>query len=212
MHHLKFAGIRAGTESPWISKSLLSGRESQVTLRMSTVTDLTSRDSALASFPVIPLWTRIVLFGRRANRRSATMTRLQRKSRAPYLSWLLSLILVVQTCALPIPLAFLLISPEAEAMTRGCAKKTCCTALCYLDKNGVHHCVHLQNEHRHHADSCECGVAIHDQAVNLILHSTPGTIPETERPSLFLVQNGWISQTPVFAETHDPATPSPPPR
>ncbi len=39
------------------------------------------------------------------------------------------------------------------AMTKGCLKGSCCTSKCYLDKNGVHHCVHKSG------DSCDCGLS-----------------------------------------------------
>jgi hypothetical protein len=38
------------------------------------------------------------------------------------------------------------------AMTLGCEKGTCCTSRCYLDEQGVHHCVPADG------DSCECGL------------------------------------------------------
>jgi hypothetical protein len=135
----------------------------------------------------------------------------RRRLSAYLVSSILSLVLAVQTCALPIPLAFLLISADAKSVTEGCEKETCCTALCYLDKDGVHHCVHLQNEHKH-GDSCKCEISTDDVDVNLILHYTPGTLPELEQPPSFLIPDGWISQRPVLAESHNPATPSPPPK
>jgi hypothetical protein len=124
----------------------------------------------------------------------------------PFLPWLLSLIVVVQTCALPIPLAFLLISADAKPMTKGCETKTCCTALCYLDGHGVHHCVHM------HTESCERGLSTHDQDVNPILYWTVGTLPKNEALFPVFCPAGWISQVPAFAETHIPPTPSPPPQ
>jgi hypothetical protein len=130
----------------------------------------------------------------------------QARPQAPFLSWVLSLILVFQTCALPIPLAFLLISADAETTTEGCATKTCCTALCYVDKNGVHHCVHK------HEDSCECDVSIHDRTVNPILYSTIGTLPIIDQLLPDLIPEVWISQIPASVKNHRPATPSLPPK
>ena len=149
--------------------------------------------------------------GHRSRRRVALSPGMQPKPVTPLLAWSLSLMLVVQTCALPIPLAFLLISADAEAMTKGCETETCCTPLCYLDKNGVHHCVHRPDA-GHHEDSCKCGVSTHDLSADPILHSTPGTLPRIEPLSPVLIRDGWISRTPVLAENHDPATPSPPPK
>ena len=118
----------------------------------------------------------------------------------------LGLILVVQTCALPIPLAFLLISADADPMTMGCSKKTCCTPLCYLDKNGVHHCVHM------HDESCARNLSTHDSDSVPILYSTAVVISGILECLPGFHQTGWILETPVLAETRDPGAPSPPPK
>jgi hypothetical protein len=125
---------------------------------------------------------------------------------ASFLSGLISLILVVQTCALPIPLAFLLISGDATPMNQGCSRKTCCTALCYLDKHGVHHCVHM------HDESCNRGMSNHETDKIPILYSTAVTTPETLRLFPDFHPEGWITTAPDSAETHDPGTPAPPPK
>ena len=57
---------------------------------------------------------------------------------APFMSLMLGLVIIMQAFTLPLPVAFLFVDAGAPAMTKGCKKKTCCTALCYLDKNGVH--------------------------------------------------------------------------
>lgn len=44
------------------------------------------------------------------------------------------------------------------AMTIGCKKASCCTSRCYLDENGVHHCV------RGGCESCECGLSPGDKS------------------------------------------------
>jgi hypothetical protein len=42
------------------------------------------------------------------------------------------------------------------AMTKGCLKGSCCTSKCFLDKSGVHHCVHESG------DSCDCDLSSDD--------------------------------------------------
>ncbi len=123
-----------------------------------------------------------------------------------FASWTLCLLLVVQTCALPIPLAFLLISPDAEAMTAGCSKKTCCTALCYLDKKGVHHCVHM------HDESCENNLSSHAVDPLPIIYSTAVTFDPVELFFPIFDLDSFILQTKILAESHKPAIPSPPPK
>jgi len=104
------------------------------------------------------------------------------------LSSLLSLTLLVTTCTLPIPVAFLLVSADAAAVTEGCETKTCCTALCYVDENGVHHCVHK------HSDACERGSSSDEPDVNPVLLTTLATASDSEDLTPSLDPIGWIIQ------------------
>jgi len=114
--------------------------------------------------------------------------------------------LVFQTCALPIPLAFLLISPDAEAMTAGCSRKTCCTALCYLDKKGVHHCVHM------HDESWENNVSSHAVDPLPIIYSTAVTFDPSEPLLPVLDFDSFMLPEKILAESNNPGIPSPPPK
>ena len=125
---------------------------------------------------------------------------------APFLSFLLSLTLLVQTSALPIPAAFLFISADAAAVTEGCDTKTCCTALCYVDENGVHHCVHK------HSDSCTGRTSADESDVNPVLITTLATAPETEYYFPSLDPIGWILHKSKLETTRYPTKPSPPPK
>jgi len=125
---------------------------------------------------------------------------------APFISLLLGIVIGLQTGTLPLPLIFLFTDANAKPMTEGCKKKTCCTALCYVDKHGVHHCVHMNG------DSCECGLSSNEPDASPALPLTVGTLPMSERQVPRLLPNGWVSQTPSLLSTFDPATPSPPPK
>ena len=128
------------------------------------------------------------------------------KAPAPFIALLLGLIFGVQTGTLPLPLLFLLVDADAKAVTEGCETKTCCTPLCYLDKHGVHHCVHMNG------DSCECGLSTNELAANPVLQFTVGTLPENEPQLPALIPNGRVSLTAHLLASYDPATPSPPPK
>lgn len=125
---------------------------------------------------------------------------------APLMACLLGLLLFVQAGSLPMHLGILLLGPDAHAMTEGCDKKTCCTALCYLDKHGIHHCVHEPG------DSCECGISTHDLNTNPIFLSAVVTLPELESLIPDLAPSGWIPQLHDPIETRHIAAPAPPPK
>jgi hypothetical protein len=126
---------------------------------------------------------------------------------APFLAALLSLAIMVHTCILPVPLAFLFVAADAEAVTEGCETGTCCTALCYVDSNGVHHCVHK------HGDSCDCGFSTGDDlSMDLMLHPIPAMLPKTEPLLPVLVPQGQVSHSPSLLASFNPPTPSPPPK
>ena len=166
----------------------------------------TRREKSPASVPGIALARLFFSLQRPSKFRLARVRGRQKQGGpAPFHAWLLSLILIIQPCTLPIPLAFLLINPEAKAMTKGCDEKTCCTALCYVDKHGVHHCVH-----KHH-DSCGCD-SLKNADLGPMLHNTPGTLPDIALLLPVLLPNGWISPIPDNTAGYKPETPSPPPK
>jgi hypothetical protein len=125
---------------------------------------------------------------------------------APFLAFVISLTLLVQTSALPIPVAFLFISADADAVTEGCETKTCCTALCYVDEHGVHHCVHK------HSDSCTGRDSADESDVNPVLVTTLATAPETEYLLPSLDPIGWIFHKSELETSRYPTKPSPPPK
>ncbi len=131
----------------------------------------------------------------------------QLKAPAPFLSWILCATIFSYTCALPANLGFFFLSHGAPAMTKGCKKGTCCTALCYVDKYGIHHCVHKPG-----GDSCECGLSANDLDENPMPPTTLVTLPKFECPSPALIPSGWICGAPTLISSFDPATPSPPPK
>jgi hypothetical protein len=123
-----------------------------------------------------------------------------------FLSFVLSLILLVQTCALPIPVAFLFISANAAAVTEGCETKTCCTALCYVDEHGVHHCVHK------HSESCARGESSDEPDVNPVLLTTLATVPDIEYLVPSLDPIGWTFREADLKTERYPTKPTPPPK
>lgn len=125
---------------------------------------------------------------------------------APFLSFLLSMALLLQTCALPIPAAFLFISAHAAAVTEGCDTKTCCTALCYVDGHGIHHCKHKHN------DACARGESPDESGVNTVLLTTLATAPDVEHVVPALTQVGRVFREPESRTAYYPANPSPPPK
>ncbi len=125
---------------------------------------------------------------------------------APLLSLLLGTIIAMQACTLPLPLVFLFTDANAKAVTEGCKKKSCCTALCYNDKYGVHHCVHMNH------DSCACGMSTNEPDASPVLQLTIGVLPGNDQHLPSLIPNGWISLTPSLLASFLPAIPTPPPK
>ena len=124
----------------------------------------------------------------------------------PLLSCLFGLLLFAQASALPMHLGFFIVGPDAHAMTEGCEKGTCCTALCYLDKHGIHHCVH------EHGDSCGCDISANDFNANSIFLSAVVTLPQLGSLIPDLTPSGRILQTPGSIESRDITTSTPPPK
>jgi hypothetical protein len=124
----------------------------------------------------------------------------------PFLSSLLSLALLVQTCTLPIPVAFLLISADVAAVTEGCETKTCCTPLCYVDEQGNHHCVHK------HSDSCGHGKSTDESGSCPVLIMTLALAPEPENLLPSLDPIGLIVPKQALQTTRYPSMPTPPPK
>jgi hypothetical protein len=119
---------------------------------------------------------------------------------------MLSLIIALHTCALPVPLVFLFVDAKAKAMTRGCVKGTCCTPLCYVDKHGVHHCVHMDD------DSCNCGFSNNEVNIDPTWFLTFGIPPADKQELPALIPGEWIAQKSLLTANYEPAPPSPPPK
>ncbi len=129
------------------------------------------------------------------------------KPPAPFLTILFTFILFVQASALPTHIGLLLIPPNTAAMTHGCEKGTCCTPLCFLDKHGVHHCVHLTG------DSCECGVSASDECtVNPVFLSAIIAFVHTEALLPDLIPARWNQTISILFIGREPAIPTPPPK
>lgn len=119
---------------------------------------------------------------------------------------LLAILLFAQASALPVHIGLLLLPPHTAAMTHGCEKGTCCTALCFLDKHGNHHCVHMSG------DSCECGISTEDCTGNTIFLSAIVVLYNDANLLPDFVSSPWISPVQTPFEGREPITPSPPPK
>jgi hypothetical protein len=95
---------------------------------------------------------------------------------------------------------------DPRAMHAGCATASCCKSRCYLDSNGVHHCVPEDG------DSCECGLSARDEAAD--------SIPLIEIAAFAAVasfqpqdaETGEIVLSAADVAGREVATPAPPPR
>ena len=130
----------------------------------------------------------------------------QWKPPAPIPTLIFALILFAQASALPVHIGLMLLPAHTAAMTHGCEKGTCCTPLCYLDKHGTHHCVHMSG------DSCECGISTDDCTVNPIFISAIGTRPDVYGMRPNSVPARWIPSGQTLFTGREPAPPSPPPK
>ena len=160
-----------------------------------------------ASIPAIAAFACIRSLQRRPRPRLTRLRGRQLKTPAPFISWILCVLLFAHACALPVHLGLLFRHIAAPAMTEGCEKKTCCTALCYVDKYGIHHCVHKPG-----GDFCKCGLSTDDPDTYPIVPVTMATLPESECLFPSLMPSEWVFQTPTLIASYSPATPSPPPK
>ncbi len=158
-----------------------------------------------ASIPAIAACIRSLL--RQSRPWLAQIRGRRRNPPALFMTWLLCILLLAQTSALPTYLGLFLLHGDAHPVTEGCKKGTCCTPLCYVDKYGSHHCVHKPN-----SDSCDCGMSANDEGANPTLPSTVVTLPATANLFPTFIPVGWVFQIPHLMTTHIPATPSPPPK
>lgn len=159
-----------------------------------------------ASIPATPIPVLFPSPKRRSGPRLARFRDRRWKPPAPIPALFLAILLFVQASALPVHVGLLLLPPHAAAMTHGCQKGTCCTPLCYLDKHGVHHCVHMPG------DSCNCSMTTTDVDSNPIFLSDVLVLTEIENLLPELISAGRILPTPVLIRGHVPAVPSPPPK
>lgn len=128
------------------------------------------------------------------------------KPPAPIVTCIFGFVLFLQASALPLCIGFLLLPTDASSMTRGCKKMSCCTPFCYLDKDGVHHCVH------HPGDSCECGMSDGDFDVNPVFLSAIITLPKIHNTIPLCVPSQWSPPAHLLFEGRTPSTPTPPPK
>jgi hypothetical protein len=131
----------------------------------------------------------------------------QWKSPPPLLSLLLALVLFTHASALLMYVGYCFLPSHAHAMTKGCEKAICCTAFCYLDKNGVHHCVHAPG-----GDSCECGFSANDSDEDSPLLSIIGTLTDLDILIPVFLPAEWISPVCSLRLAYTPTIPSPPPK
>lgn len=144
---------------------------------------------------------------RRSRPKSARSKSRWLKPPAPILSALFTLIVFMQASALPTHIGLLMIPFNTPAMTHGCEKGTCCTQLCYLDKHGTHHCVHMSG------DSCECGVSDGDDCTaNPIFLSAVIVLFDTDALMPDLTPARWNQIVSIFFTGREPAIPIPPPK
>ncbi len=115
-------------------------------------------------------------------------------------------ILFAQASALPVHIGLLLLPADAKPMTHGCEKGSCCTPFCYLDKHGVHHCVHSPG------DSCECGISTGDFDTNPVFLSAIIIFPFLDNLLPTVVATLWRAPAHLLFAGREPATPTPPPK
>ena len=159
-----------------------------------------------ASVPAIIAAVRLPSPKRQSRPRLARLRGRRWKLPAPIAAALFAFLLFAQASALPMHLGFILLPPHARVMTQGCEKGSCCTALCYLDKHGFHHCVHMPG------DSCECGISTDDCQANPVFLSAIITLPKIDNLLPNFVPSGWVCPLQDFFAGRTPATPSPPPK
>jgi hypothetical protein len=145
-------------------------------------------------------------FQRQPGPRLAQLRGRRLRASAPFISSLLGLIIALHTCALPMPLVFLFVDANAKPVTAGCKKMTCCTPLCYVDKHGVHHCVHMDS------DSSNRGLSTNDVNIAPTWFLTFGIPPGNKQELPALVPSGWITGNSLLTATYEPAPPFPPPK
>ncbi len=95
---------------------------------------------------------------------------------------------------------------DPHAMTVGCAEASCCTARCYLDENGVHHCV--PNE----GASCDCGLSSKEAASRSVPALEVATLPRPDELSISLRPVANLHPLACSCLTVDLSVPSPPPK
>jgi hypothetical protein len=95
---------------------------------------------------------------------------------------------------------------DPNAMTVGCSEASCCSSKCYLDENGIHHCVPKDGE------SCECGLSSKENSSSPAQILEVATIPCRDCLLPDATVEGQIGLLPARCETRDVAIPNPPPR
>lgn len=120
--------------------------------------------------------------------------------------WVIAVLLAAQASALPINIGFALLHGDEKPVTEGCETKTCCTALCYVDKHGTHHCVH-QTE-----DSSQCGVSKNELKNNPLLPLSSVVLQNELSAIPDFIPTRWLPRARLPVQTCDLSIPSPPPK
>lgn len=140
------------------------------------------------------------------------MTRPSASSRNATVTTLTLILYLCSLVANPVP--FVLIAQnsrrvpvKAGAMSEGCEKGSCCTAFCYLDNHGVHHCVPARG------DSCSCGMSSKDSDPELLFSTLEfATIRRPDCLHPIFQSTSTILQFPSLFQEADLTAPTPPPR
>ncbi len=121
-------------------------------------------------------------------------------------SWLVTALLLLHSCALPIHMNYSIARAGAGAVTKGCKKGTCCTSRCYVDPQGVHHCVPKPGE------SCECGMSASDPETAPELASSSATLTDADSLQPMRVSSRYVIEFQSLFQDHDEFPSTPPPR
>jgi len=132
------------------------------------------------------------------------MTREMRQT--PMFAWLTILLYINSIVALPLFTASSRDRSVPGARTQGCAEATCCSALCYLDENGIHHCVPVPGR------SCDCGLSSNGQASNSISPERDIVVPQPSGACPDFTVAYRTSEPPDALAELDLSVPNPPPK
>jgi hypothetical protein len=142
----------------------------------------------------------------KTRKRRELPVRIENRSLRAFTLWTMLAFLAAQASALPIRIGFAFLHGNEKPVTEGCERKTCCTALCYVDKHGVHHCVHRTD------DSDQCGRSTNELKSNPEQPLPIAVLPKADCLIPVPIQAEWIPPAKVSVEIFDIAIPTPPPK